>query len=137
MASPRGRMRWPWAQPPCCRPGNSPSFYSGSWAFPNFREVDFNVSARATIRLGPGGRANYVYYYPLVVPKTTQAPECAWNLLKFFNGPAMETIIREGGLQGTSFAEQEKWFITDPLPPANKHVMLDAAQPLRCARSRS
>ena len=40
----------------------------------------------------------------------------------------METIIREGGLQGTSFAEQEKWFITDPLPPANKHVMLDAAR---------
>ncbi len=102
-------------------------FYSGSWSFPNFRETDFNI-ALGHYPAGPGGRANYVYYYPLVVPKTTPAPECAWNLLKFFNGPAMETIIREGGLQGTSFAEQEKWFITDPLPPANKHVMLDAAR---------
>ena len=31
-------------------------------------------------------------------------------------------------MQGTSFAAQEKWFVTDPLPPANKHVMVDAAR---------
>ena len=40
----------------------------------------------------------------------------------------METIIKEGGLQGTTFEAQEKWFVTDPLPPANKHVMVDAAR---------
>ena len=49
-------------------------------------------------------------------------------MLKFFNGPAMEKIIKEGGLQGTSFEEQEKWFVTDSRPPENKHVMLDAAK---------
>ena len=48
--------------------------------------VDFTI-ALGHYPSGPGGRANYVYYYPLVVPKTTQVPECAWNLLKFFNGP--------------------------------------------------
>ena len=31
-------------------------------------------------------------------------------------------------MQGTTFEAQEKWFVTDPLPPANKHVMLDAAK---------
>jgi len=107
--------------------GRLAMFQSGSWSFPNYRNVDFNV-ALGHFPAGKGGRANYVFYYPLVVPKTTEAPECAWNLLKFFNGPAMETIIKEGGLQGTSFAAQEEWFVTDPLPPANKHVMLDAAR---------
>ena len=102
-------------------------FYSGSWSFPSYRETDFSI-ALGHYPSGPGGRANYVYYFPLVIPKTSEAPECAWNLLKYFNGPAMETIIKEGGLQGTSFEAQEKWFVTDPLPPANKHVMLDAAR---------
>lgn len=102
-------------------------FYSGSWSFPSYRETDFTV-ALGHYPSGPGSRANYVYYFPLVIPKTSEAPECAWNLLKYFNGPAMETIIKEGGLQGTSFEAQEKWFVTDPLPPANKHVMLDAAR---------
>jgi len=102
-------------------------FVSGGWSFPSYREADFNI-ALGHFPAGPGGRANYVYYFPLVVPKTSEAPECAWNLLKFFNGPAMETIIKEGGLQGTTFEAQEKWFVTDPLPPANKHVMLDAAR---------
>ena len=102
-------------------------FYSGSWSFPNYRETDFTV-ALGHYPSGPGGRANYVYYFPLVIPKASEAPECAWNLLKYFNGPAMETIIKEGGLQGTSFEAQEKWFVTDPLPPENKHVMLDAAR---------
>ncbi len=102
-------------------------FYSGSWSFPSYRETDFTV-ALGHYPSGPGGRANYVYYFPLVIPKASEAPECAWNLLKYFNGPAMETIIKEGGLQGTSFEAQEKWFVTDPLPPENKHVMLDAAR---------
>ena len=102
-------------------------FYSGSWSFPNYRETDFTV-ALGHYPSGPGGRSNYVYYYPLVVPKTTKSPECAWNMLKFFNGPAMEKIIKEGGLQGTSFEEQDKWFVTDSRPPENKHVMLDAAK---------
>jgi len=109
------------------QPGRLAMFQSGSWSFPNYRNGDFNV-ALGHFPAGKGGRANYVFYYPLVVPKTTEAPECAWNLLKFFNGPAMETIIKEGGLQGTTFAAQEEWFVTDPLPPANKHVMLDAAR---------
>lgn len=104
-------------------------FYSGSWSFPNYRETDF-TTALGHFPSGPGGRSNYVFYFPLVVPKTTQAPECAWNLIKYFNGPAMETIIKEGGLQGTSFSAQEEFFITDPLPPENKQVMLDAARHL-------
>lgn len=107
--------------------GRLAMFQSGSWSFPNYRSVDFNV-ALGHFPTGKGGRANYVFYYPLVVPKTTEVPECAWNLLKFFNGPAMETIIKEGGLQGTTFEAQEKWFVTDPLPPANKQVMVDAAR---------
>ncbi|MCY3977739.1 MAG: sugar ABC transporter substrate-binding protein, partial [Chloroflexi bacterium] len=107
--------------------GRLAMFQSGSWSFPNYRNVDFNV-ALGHFPTGKGGRANYVFYYPLVVPKTTEVPECAWNLLKFFNGPAMETIIKEGGLQGTTFEAQEKWFVTDPLPPANKQVMVDAAR---------
>ena len=102
-------------------------FYSGSWSFPNYRETDFRT-AIGHFPSGPGGRSNYVFYYPLVVPKTTQAPQCAWNLMKYFNGPAMETIIKEGGLQGTTFAAQEEFFVTDPLPPDNKQVMVDAAR---------
>ncbi len=107
--------------------GRLAMFQSGSWSFPNYRNVDFNV-ALGHFPTGKGGRANYVFYYPLVVPKTTEVPACAWNMLKYFNGPAMETIIREGGLQGTTFAAQEQWFVTDPLPPANKQVMVDAAR---------
>ena len=100
---------------------------NGSWAFNNFRDTDFTV-ALGHFPTGAGGRSNYVYYFPLVIPKTTEAPNCAWNLLKYFNGPAMETIIRDGGLQGTRLSAQEEFFLTDPLPPENKHVMVDAVK---------
>ena len=100
---------------------------NGSWAFNNFRDIDFTV-ALGHYPTGSGGRSNYVYYFPLVIPKTTEVPECAWNLLKYFNGPAMEKIIRDGGLQGTRLSAQEEYFLTDPLPPENKHVMVDAVR---------
>ncbi|MEM7128433.1 MAG: extracellular solute-binding protein [Chloroflexota bacterium] len=100
---------------------------NGSWAFNNFRDTDFTV-ALGHYPTGPGGRSNYVYYFPLVVPKTTESPECAWNLLKYFNGPAMEKIIKDGGLQGTRLSAQEEYFLADTLPPENKQVMVDAVR---------
>jgi ABC-type glycerol-3-phosphate transport system substrate-binding protein len=100
---------------------------NGSWAFNTFRDTDFTVGLGHYPK-GPGGRSNYVYYYPLVVPKTTEHPECAFNLMKYFNGPAMEKIIKDGGLQGTSFEAQEKWFVTDPVQPNHKEVMLDSVK---------
>lgn len=63
-----------------------------------------------------------------MIPKNTQNPECAWELLKYFNGPAMETIIKEGGLQGTSLSAQQKWFLTDPQPPEHKEVFVDSVK---------
>jgi len=101
--------------------------YNGSWAFNNYRDADFTVDI-GHYPTGKGGRSNYVYYYPLVVPNTTKAPQCAFDLLKYFNGPAMEMIIKEGGLQGTSLEAQEKFFLTDPLPPKNKQVMVDSVK---------
>jgi len=100
---------------------------NGSWAFNNFRDIDFTVGL-GHYPSGPGGRANYVFYYPLVIPKTTESPECAFELLKYFNGPAMEKIILDGGLQGTTFEAQEKWFVTDPIQPNPKEVMTDAVK---------
>lgn len=100
---------------------------NGSWAFNNFRDTKFKV-ALGHYPTGKGGRSNYVYYFPLVIPKTTKAPECAWDLLKYFNGPAMKQIITEGGLQGTRLSAQEEFFLTDPLPPENKQVMVDAVK---------
>lgn len=101
--------------------------YNGSWSFTTYRGSDFTIDV-GHYPSGPGGRSNYVYYYPLVVPKTTKNPECAFNLLQYFNGPAMEKIIKDGGLQGTSFEAQEKFFVTDPLAPENKHVLLDSVK---------
>ena len=100
---------------------------NGSWAFPNYHDVDFKVGLGHYPK-GPGGRANYVYYYPIVIPKTTKNPQCAFNLLKYFNGPAMEKIIKDGGLQGTSFDAQDKWFLTDTRQPTNKEVMTDSVK---------
>lgn len=100
---------------------------NGSWSFPNFHDVDYEVTL-GHYPSGPGGRANYVYYFPLVIPKTTQVPDCAWNLLKYFNGPAMEKIIQDGGLQGTTLSAQQAYFLTDTRPPQNKQVMVDAVR---------
>ena len=100
---------------------------NGSWAFNNFRDTDFTVSL-GHYPTGPGGRSNYVYYYPLVVPKTTESPQCAFNMMKYFEGPAMEKIIKDGGLQGTTFDAQEKWFETDPVQPNPKYVFTDAVK---------
>jgi multiple sugar transport system substrate-binding protein len=100
---------------------------NGSWFFPVIRDADFEIDVGHYPK-GPGGRHNYVYYFPLVIPKASKSPDCAWELLKYFNGPAMEMIIRDGGLQGTTFAAQEKWFLTDPLPPKNKQVFTDSVK---------
>ena len=40
----------------------------------------------------------------------------------------MKQIITEGGLQGTRLSAQEEFFLTDPLPPENKQVMVDAVK---------
>ena len=100
---------------------------NGSWFFPVIRDADFEVDVGHYPK-GPGGRHNYVFYFPLVIPKASKSPDCAWELLKYFNGPAMEKIIRDGGLQGTTFAAQEKWFLTDPFPPKSKQVFTDSVK---------
>ena len=99
---------------------------NGSWFFEVIREADFEVDV-GHYPAGPGGRANYVYYYPLVIPKATKQPECAWNLLKYFSGPGIDAIVRAGGLQGTRFDSQEI-FLSDPLPPEHKEVFTDSVK---------
>lgn len=100
---------------------------NGSWFFPTIRGADFPIDVGHYPK-GPGGRTNYVFYFPLVIPKNTPNPDCAWELLKYFNGPAMEIIIKEGGLQGTSLSAQRKWFLSDKLPPEHKEVFVDSVE---------
>lgn len=99
----------------------------GSWFFNQVRGADFTFDV-GHMPTGPGGRSNYVFYFPLVIPKATKSPECAWNLLKYYEGPAIEEIIKAGGLQGTRLSAQRKWFVTDPQPPEHKEVFVDAVE---------
>jgi multiple sugar transport system substrate-binding protein len=100
---------------------------NGSWWFQTMRSADFPIDV-GHFPKGPGGRHNYVFYFPLVIPKNTRNPECAWQLLKYFEGPAIDTIVRAGGLQGTRMSALEDIFLADPLPPQNKQVFVDAVK---------
>ena len=56
------------------------------------------------------------------------SPLCVPSRMSFMTGRYIHHIITEGGLQGTRLSAQEEFFLTDPLPPANKHVMVDAVK---------
>ena len=46
---------------------------NGSWSFPNFHDVDYEVTL-GHYPSGPGGRANYVYYFPPGDPQDHPGP---------------------------------------------------------------
>ena len=46
---------------------------NGSWSFPNFHDVDYEVTL-GHYPSGPGGRANYVYYFPAGDPQDHPGP---------------------------------------------------------------
>lgn len=100
---------------------------NGSWFFNQIRGADFGFDV-GHMPTGTGGRSNYVFYFPLVIPQATRSPDCAWDLLKFFQGPAIETIIKSAGLQGTRLSAQREWFLGDPEPPEHKEVFVDAVE---------